>query len=108
VTKRLREGAFAFIEDDLLNGNDLKQSFHVIRAANILNLHCFPESVLRRMISNLKERLSDNGLLIVCRTKADRSNHGTIFQLRGGSISALAKIGEGSEVEHLITAAFSR
>jgi hypothetical protein len=54
------------------------------------------------MISNLKMRLSKHGLLIVCRTKADRSNHGTIFQLQGDSFTALGRIGDGSEVEHLV------
>jgi len=74
----------------------------VIRAANILNVSYFSESILRRMISNLKMRLSKHGLLIVCRTKADRSNHGTIFQLQGDSFTALGRIGDGSEVEHLV------
>ncbi len=102
VTKRLLEGAFALIEDDLLKDNGLEQTFDVIRAANILNLSYFPESILRRIISNLKARLSDNGLLIVCRTKADRSNHCTVFRFRMGAFTPLAKIGDGSEVEHLV------
>lgn len=102
VTKRFRDGDFVFVEDDLLNGNSLQQTFHVIRAANILNVSGFPEGDLRRMIAKLKERLSDNGLLIVCRTKADRSNHGTIFRLRGEEFLPLDRIGDGSEVEHLI------
>jgi len=46
--------------------------------------------------------LSKHGLLIVCRTKADRSNHGTIFQLQGDSFTALGRIGDGSEVEQLV------
>jgi len=102
LTKRLRNGNFAIVEDDLLNGDGLKEDFDVIRAANILNVSYFSESILRRMISNLKMRLSKHGLLIVCRTKADRSNHGTIFQLQGDSFTALGRIGDGSEVEQLV------
>ena len=97
LTKRLRNGNFAIVEDDLLNGDGSKEDFDVIRAANILNVSYF-----RRMISNLKMRLSKHGLLIVCRTKADRSNHGTIFQLQGDSFTALGRIGDGSEVEQLV------
>ena len=107
VTKRLPEGAFALIEDDLLKDNGLEQTFDVIRAANILNLSHFPESILRRIISNLKARLSDNGLLIVCRTKADRSNHCTVFRFRVGAFTPLARIGDGSEVEHLVNTSHS-
>jgi len=102
LTKRLRNGNFAIVEDDLFNGDGLKQDFDVIRAANILNISYFSESILRRMISNLKVRLSNHGLLVVCRTKADRSNHGTIFQLQGDSFTALGRIGDGSEVEQLV------
>jgi hypothetical protein len=102
LTKRLRDGNFAIIEDDLLNGDGLKQDFDVIRAANILNISYFSKGLLRRMISNLKRRLSNHGLLIICRTKADRSNHGTVFQVHGESFTALDRIGDGSEVEHLV------
>src|SRR5258706_4630789 len=102
LTKRLRNGNFAIVEDDLLNGDGLQEGFDVIRAANILNVSYFSESILRRMISNLKMRLSKHGLLIVCRTKADRSNHATVFQLNGDSFTPLVRIGDGSEVEHLV------
>ena len=102
LTKRLRNGNFAIVEDDLLNGDGFSEDFDVIRAANILNISYFSESILRRMISNLKRRLSNRGLLIVCRTRADRSNHGTVFRLHGESFTALGRIGDGSEVEHLV------
>lgn len=100
VSKRAEN--VSFIDDDLTKPSSLS-GFHVVRAANILNLGYFPENVLRVMIGNLKARLVDGGLLIVCRTKADKRNHGTIYQLSGSTFSVLRSIGEGSEVNHLIT-----
>lgn len=95
-----RVNGLAAKEDDLTKPNppDFVGAFDVIRAANILNLAYFPEVTLRTMIANLKHRLAPNGLLIICRTVKGEGNHGTIFK----ESQPIARIGNGSEVEHLI------
>jgi hypothetical protein len=91
------------MEDDLAVSNPpvFKRAFHVIRAANILNLAYFAESTLRTMLSNLKERLKDGGLLVVCRTDGT-TNHGTVFKLSSSRLVAVERIGAGSEIEPLV------
>lgn len=89
--------------------NDLERSdsrpdsfFHVIRAANILNLSYFSENRLRNIILNLLKGLRDGGLFVVCRTYEDGSNHGTIFRYQGSQLSVIGRIGKGSEVEQIL------
>lgn len=91
------------VEDDLVLANPpaFKRAFHVIRAANILNLAYFAESTLRTMLNNLKERLKDGGLLVVCRTDG-ATNNGTVFQLSSSQLVPVERIGAGSEVEPLV------
>jgi hypothetical protein len=91
------------IEDDLAIANPpaFKRAFHVIRAANILNLAYFAESTLRTMLTTLKERLKDGGLLLVCRTDGT-TNNGTVFKLSSSQLVAVDRIGAGSEIEPLV------
>jgi len=99
ITNRLN-GNIQVREDDLTAANppDFVRAFDVIRAANILNLAYLPESTLRLVIDNLKQRLAPSGLLIICRTIKGEGNHGTIFK----DSLPITRIGKGSEVEHLI------
>ena len=89
------------LEDDLLAPTRISfiHAFHVIRAANILNLSYFKKSEILCILSNLKERLVDGGLLIVCRSEQNCVNNGTIFQLRGKDLVSLKHVGCGSEIE---------
>ncbi len=91
------------VEDDLSAANPpaFKRAFHVIRAANILNLAYFSKSTLRSMLATLQERLKDGGLLVVCRTDAS-TNNGTIFRLSSSGLVPVERIGKGSEIEALI------
>jgi hypothetical protein len=90
------------IEDDLsLNRHcAFQRAFHVIRAANVLNRAYFSEPVLRQMLNNLRQRLKDNGLLIICRTTSDGINKATIFRaVKGDRLVPLAQLRGGVEVE---------
>lgn len=93
------------LEDDIVGGNrpDFVNAFDVLRAANILNFAYFPEHTIRRMICNLKQRLKDGGILIVCRTDKSEVTNGTLFRLKQGTLSVIDRIGKGSEIEALIT-----
>jgi hypothetical protein len=96
-------GRIEAIEDDILHDRKFMQRFHVLRAANILN-HCYfdPQS-LERMLVNLRERLRPDGLLIVCRTVADGTNHGSVFRLgEDGRFSLVANLNGGSEIADLV------
>jgi signal recognition particle GTPase len=53
------------------------------------------------MLNNLKERLKDGGLLVVCRTDG-ATNHGTVFRLSSSQLVPVERIGAGSEVEPLV------
>jgi hypothetical protein len=107
LTKKMtQQNALQVIEDDLVAGDkpEFKHAFHVIRAANILNRAYFADATLVQMLKKLGNRLKPSGVLIVCRTNDEGVNHGTIFrQVEGGKFQVLTRIGNGSEVEALLS-----
>jgi hypothetical protein len=91
------------IEDDILVDRGYDRRFHVLRAANILNRGYFDERVLRAMLVNLRERLRDGGLLVICRTsKHGDVNNATLFRLDPERrLRPIARLNAGSEIETL-------
>ena len=94
---------FEAVEDDILRDQRFLHRFDVLRAANILN-HCyFDPETLQKMLANLRERLRPSGLLIVCRTMPEGTNHGSVFRLgENGCFSLVAKLNDGSEITDLV------
>ena len=91
------------VEDDILENKDYPQRFHVLRAANILNLAYFDTATLQRMLRNLRSRLQPGGLLIICRTNDADVNNATVFTLeKDGRFTATARLNEGSEIADLV------
>jgi hypothetical protein len=91
------------VEDDILLDNGYRQRFHVLRAANILNLQYFDVPTLERMLINLRARLLPGGLLIVCRTNRAGMNNATVFTLQeDGRFVATARLNEGSEIADVV------
>jgi hypothetical protein len=100
-----RRRHFEVVEDDILLNKSYSRCFDVVRAANILNLVYFDAPTLTAMVSNLRERLRDGGLLVVCRTNHENVNHGTVFGLDPArNLRVLARINDGSEIEPIICA----
>jgi hypothetical protein len=102
------------IEDDIVS-NKPEGSFHVVRAANILNRDYFDEPTLLNIVKNLRRRLKPGGLLAVVTTEhdicssrgsfvdsSDAKNHGTVFMLRRGKLEVVDRIGNGSRIEGLV------
>jgi hypothetical protein len=93
------------VEDDISAGGRFERSFHVLRAANILNLGYFSPEVLTGMLRNLRSRLQPGGLLVICRTDHSNVNNATLFTLTSsGKLEPVARLNEGSEVEHVVSA----
>jgi hypothetical protein len=91
------------LEDDILSPEPFEKRFHVLRAANVLNKLYFSDETLVRMVVNLRARLKQHGILIVCRTDENDANHGTVFRLKQGDrFDVVCRIREGSEIENLI------
>ena len=91
------------VEDDILLNRDYMRRFHVLRAANILNLAYFDTATLRRMLRNLRARLLAGGLLIVCRTNDEDVNNASVFTLeKDGRFTTTATLNEGSEIADLV------
>lgn len=91
------------VEDDILHDTGYARRFHVLRAANILNLAYFEVATLERMLANLRSRLLPGGLLIVCRTNAAGKNNATVFTLGAdGRFETTACLNEGSEIADLV------
>jgi hypothetical protein len=97
------------VEDDILQNTSYTGRFHVLRAANILNLAYFDRPTLERMVSNLRARLLPGGLLIVCRTNEAGVNNATVFKLTGaGRLEPIARLNQGSEIADLVGALSAR
>ncbi len=91
------------VEDNILLNKKYVHCFHVLRAANILNDSYFAPDILSAMVANLRTRLRDGGLLIVCRTDSQGHNSGTLFSLDADrSFRVLARLNEGSDIESLV------
>lgn len=104
VSPRLRQQqSLTILDDDLLATGAYENRFHVIRAANVLNRSYFTEENLGAMIDNLRRRLRPGGMLIICRTHEDGTNHGTVYRLNAqNAFDAVVSIGHGSEVDPLV------
>lgn len=99
VSKAVRN--VAILHDDMeIHKSD--RFFHVIRAANILNLAYFGPDRLRDIVSGLLGSLRAGGLFIVCRTHENGSNHATVFRYEESRLTALERLGEGSELEGVL------
>jgi hypothetical protein len=91
------------VEDDILLNTSYPQRFHVLRAANILNLAYFDVPTLERMVRNLRARLLQGGLFVVCRTNEAGVNNASVFTLRNdGRFAATARLNAGSEIADLV------
>jgi hypothetical protein len=91
------------VEDDILLNTSYTRRFHVLRAANILNLAYFDTATLERMLCNLRSRLLPGGLMIVCRTNEAGVNNATVFTLeKDGRFTVTARLNDGSEVTDLV------
>jgi hypothetical protein len=103
VSRGLRESShLRLIEEDLLANNQSVRDLHALRAANILNKSYFDNDTLLRILVNLRCRLANSGLLVVCRTDDSGTNNGTVFRLNEArTLEVLERIGEGSEIEEL-------
>jgi hypothetical protein len=106
VSPRLKQSSdLNIIEDDIISNqdSDLQNRFHAIRAANILNSNYFDQNVIIKILHNLRRRLVAEGLLIICRTDIDGTNHGTVFRLKETRAFEVEKrLGKGSEIEDLV------
>jgi hypothetical protein len=107
LTKRLSQNdTLRVIEDDLMTADrpKFKGTFHVVRAANILNRAYFPDQVLAQIVSKLKQNIEPDGLFVVCRTEHNGVNNATLFQYtKDAKFRVLFRFGSGSEIEDLIT-----
>lgn len=90
------------VEDDILNDCRWPRRFNVVRAANVLNRIYFDDSLLERMLRNLRSRLAPHGLLAVCRTIPQGRNDATVFRLRDDrTFEELTRLNAGSEIAQL-------
>lgn len=103
VSRSLAECAnVRVVEDDVRSCGGFGRSFHVVRAANILNRTYFDEASLSAILSNLRARLLPGGLLVVCRTDERGVNRATVFALDPlGGFEVAGRLNGGADVESL-------
>jgi hypothetical protein len=94
-----------FIENDVFAPTpSLERRFHLVRAANILNLTYFPAERIAVALGNLRRYMAGPGsMLWISRNGVNGGESGTLFELRGdGRFEVLSRAGEGSEIESLV------
>lgn len=101
----LRRPEIELVEDDATVPGRFPQRFDAVRVANLLQPSYFDPATVGRIAANLRERLREDGLLIVCRTDEGGVNRATIFRRRGEHFTPEAALNGGSEVEDLVLAA---
>jgi hypothetical protein len=106
VSPRLsRRPEIELLKDDATVPGRFPQRFDAVRVANLLQPSYFDAATIGRIAGNLRERLREGGLLIVCRTDEGGVNRATIFRRRGERLTPEAALNGGSEVEDLVLAA---
>jgi hypothetical protein len=91
-------------EADIFQVGQLGETFHLIRAANILNRAYFSEAQLKSILQQLQLCMEVGSYLVVVRTRDDRSqNDGTVFIMEAsGKLRMAERFGAGSEVEPIV------
>lgn len=95
-----RTAGVEVVEEDLRTPT-VAGPFGLIRAANVLNRGYFSDAQLRECVAALLGRLGPDALLFVVRT-AGATNHGTLWRWRGGALTAIDRIGDGSDIAALV------
>jgi hypothetical protein len=89
------------IRDDVTVPGRFSSRFDVIRVANLLQPAYFDTATLGKVVANLRDRLRNGGLLVICRTSEDGINHATIFRRSGDHLVSEGSINGGAEVRGL-------
>ncbi len=100
----LRRAEIELVEDDATVPGRFPQRFDAVRVANLLQPSYFDAATIGQIAVNLRERLREDGLLVVCRTDEGGLNRATIFRRRGEHFTPEASLNGGSEVEDLVLA----
>lgn len=112
LTSGLRSSkAISFSEEDILLPPPKKEieKYDAIRAANILNKVYFSPAEMEQILSNMASQLKQGGLLIVCKTDDEGSNHASLFTLEGNRFLLLKNMNGGSEIEdHVLQFSFNK
>jgi len=96
------------IEDDISTPGRFAESFDVIRAANLVQRVYFDDDALRCILRNLRDRLRNGGLLVICRTMPSGINHMSVFRRRGPRLVNVAARNGGVEISELVLALGAR
>jgi hypothetical protein len=105
VSRQLRRRPeIELVRDDVTVPGHFIGSFDAIRAANLVQPSYFDGPTMGGIIENLRDRLREGGLLLLCRTDGDGINRATVFRRHGQHFSAEVSVNGGSEVEDLVLA----
>ncbi len=105
VSPRLKQPKnLTLIEDNIMLNESLQRNFHVIRAANILHREYFDDQSLTAIVINLRSRLLDNGLLVICKTEGPPlGNMASVYKLNNERrFEIISSLGGGSELDGLV------
>jgi hypothetical protein len=100
----LQRADILVVQDDIAAPDQSLETFDAIRVANLLHRAYFDDETLKKMLSNLRDRLRDGGVLAICRSMEDHTNQATIFRRRGDHFVSEASLNGGVEISDLVLA----
>lgn len=98
----LRRPEIELVADDVTVPGRFPGRFDAVRVANLLQPSYFDEPTIGRIAANLRDRLREDGLLVVCRTDENGVNRATIFRRCAAGFTPEASLNGGAEVEDLV------
>ncbi len=93
--------------DYLIRDASLLETFHVVRASNVLNLGYFSRDELIVALSSIRAYLKERGCLVISRSEGDsgvETEHGTAWIKEGQRFVFRGRFGRGSEINGLVDA----
>jgi hypothetical protein len=90
------------VQDDVTMPKTFTEPFDAIRVANLLQRVYFDDETLIRIVEGLRDNLKNDGILAICRTMDDGTNHGTIFRRTNSGFVREAVLNDGAEIGDLV------
>ncbi len=101
ILKKIADNKINVIEYDIFQTEQNKK-YNFVRSMNILNIGYFSKSKLLTAVTNIKDSLKENGILLVGRTNSKGINNASFFKKIANKLILLEDVNNGSEIKDLI------
>ncbi len=101
ILKKIADNKINVIEYDIFQ-TERNKKYDFVRSMNILNKGYFSKSKLLTAVTNIKDSLKENGILLVGRTNSKGINNASFFKKITNKLILMEDVNNGSEIKDLI------